>query len=102
MEVFSMGRRITVVVATVFLGTGVAWAQSPAPRNSPDSPYTDTVYATDQHMAFSIRNAVIHWLGGVDVAHDRDARAAEKEGWWGDPVAQVPPEMAQPPKSSDR
>ena len=97
-----MGRRITAVVATVFLGAGVAWAQSPAPRNNPDSPYTDTVYATDQHMAFSIRNVVIHWLGGVDVAHERDARAAEKEGWWGDPVAQVPPEMAQPPKGSDR
>ena len=98
-----MGRRITAaVVATVFLGAGVAWAQSPRPRNGPDSPYTDTVYATDQHMAFSIRNAVIHWLGGVDVAHERDSRAAEKEGWWGDPVAQVPPEMAQPPKVSER
>jgi len=97
-----MGRRVIAVVATVVLGAGVAWAQNPAPRNSPDSPYTDTVYATDQHMAFSIRNAVIHWLGGVDVAHELDAKAAEKEGWWGEPVAQVPPEMAQPPRPSDR
>ena len=95
-----MGRRITVVAATIFLGAGIARAQSPAPRNSPDSPYTDTVYATNQHMAFSIRNTVIHWLGGVDVAHERDSKAAEKEAWWGEPVAQVPPEMAQP--KSDR
>ena len=94
-----MGRRITAVVATIFLGAGVAWAQQPAPRNSPDSPYTDTVYATDQHMAFSIRNAVIHWLGGVDVVKERDTKAAQKEGWWGDPVAQVSPELAQAPKS---
>lgn len=96
-----MGRRITAVVATIFLGAGVASAQGPAPRDN-DSPYTDTVYATDQHMAFSIRNTVIHWLGGVDVAHERDAKAAQKEGWWGEPVAQVPPEMAQAPRSSDR
>jgi hypothetical protein len=102
MEVFSMGRRIGAVAATVLLGASVAWAQNPAPRNSADSPYTDTVYATDQHMAFSIRNTVIHWLGGVDVVHDRDTRASEKDGWWGEPVAQVPPEMARPPKSSDR
>jgi hypothetical protein len=100
MEVFSMGRRVTAVVVTVLLGAGVAWAQGPAPRNSPDSPYTDTVYASDQHMAFSIRNSVIHWLGGVDVAHDRDAKASEKQNWWGEPVAQVPPEMAKP--KSDR
>ena len=94
-----MGRRITLVVATILLGAGAAWAQSPAPQNSSDSPYTDTVYATDQHMAFSIRNAVIHWLGGVDVAHERDLKAAEKEGWWGDSVAQIPPEMAMAPRS---
>jgi hypothetical protein len=98
MEVLSMGRRITAVVATIFLGAGVAWAQNPTPQTN-DSAYTDTVYATDQHMAFSIRNAVIHWLGGVDVARERDVKAAEKEGWWGDPVAQIPPELAQPPKS---
>ena len=97
-----MGRRIGAVAATVLLGASVAWGQSSGPRNSPDSPYTDTVYATDQHMAFSIRNTFIHWLGGVDVVHDRDTRAAEKDGWWGEPVAQVPLEMAQPPKSSDR
>src|SRR5262249_50184874 len=101
MEVFSMGLRITAVVATIFLGASVASAQNAAPRSS-DSPYTGTVYATDQHMAFSIRNALIHWLGGVDVVHERDVKAARKEGGWGARVAQIPPELAQVPKSSDR
>ena len=93
-----MGCRFSVVVVTILLGASAAWAQDPTPRSN-DSQYTDTVYATDQHMAFSIRNTVIRWLGGVDVARERDTKAAKREGWWGDPVAQVPPELAQAPKS---
>jgi hypothetical protein len=46
-------------------------------------------------MAFSIRTTVLRWLGGVDVAKERDARAAQKEGWWGDPVPQVSQETAR-------
>jgi hypothetical protein len=98
MEVLSMGRRFAVVAVTIFLGASTVWAQSSDPLRR-DSPYTDTVYATNQHMAFSIRNTVIRWLGGVDVAKPRDIKASEKEGWWGDPVVQVPPELAQAPKS---
>ena len=93
-----MGRQFTIVAVTIFLGASAAWAQDPAPRSN-DSQHTDTVYATDQHMAFSIRTTVIRWLGGVDVARERDAKAAQKEDWWGEPVAQVPPELAQAPKS---
>ena len=93
-----MGRRFTVAAITIFLGASSAWAQDPTPR-SKNSQYTDTLYATDQHMAFSIRTTVIRWFGGVDVARERDAKAAQKEGWWGEPVAQVPPELAQAPKS---
>ena len=93
-----MGRRFTVVAVTILLGASAAWGQDPAPRSS-NSPYTETLYATDQHMGFSIRTTVIRWLGGVDVARERDAKAAKKEGWWGDPVAQVAPELAQAPKS---
>jgi hypothetical protein len=99
MEVLSMGRRLTVVAVTILLGAGAASAQSPAPRNPPESPYTDTVYTSDHHMAFSIRTNIIHWLGGVDVAREHDANASQKESWWGDPVAQVPPELAKPPLS---
>jgi hypothetical protein len=95
MEVSSMGRRFTVVAVTILLGASGAWAQSSAPKNSPDSEYTDTVYATDQHMGFSIRTTVLRWLGGVDVARDRDRKASQKDGWWGETVPQVSPEYAQ-------
>ena len=54
-----MGRRLTVVTVTIFLGASVASAQSQAPRNPPDSPYTDTVYTSDHHMAFSIRTNLV-------------------------------------------
>jgi hypothetical protein len=94
-----MGLRLTVVAITILFGASGAWAQSPAPTTSNDSEYTDTVYATDQHMGFSIRTTLVQWLGGVDIAREKDAKAAEKEGWWGEPVAQVPPELALAPKS---
>ena len=94
-----MGRRLSVVAVTIFLGASAAWAQDPFPRSSSNSPYTDTLYATNQHMGFSIRTTLVRWLGGVDVARERDSEAAVKEGWWGDPVAQVPPGLAQAPKS---
>jgi len=77
-----MVRRLTVMAITIIVGTCAASAQSQVPRN-PDSEYTESLYATDQHMAFSIRSAVIRWLGGVDVARERDTKAAEKEGCWG-------------------
>jgi hypothetical protein len=94
-----MGRRLTVVAVTFLLGATAAWAQAPTSQPRGDSVYTDTLYATDQHMGFSIRNTVLRWLGGVDVARERDGRAAEREGWWGEPVAQVSPGVAQAPKS---
>jgi hypothetical protein len=99
MEVSSMRRRLTAVAVTIFLGASGAWAQSPAPKNNRDSPYTDTVYATDQHMGFSIRTTVLRWLGGVDIARERDSKASQKDGWWGEPVPQVAPEYAQTLKS---
>ena len=94
-----MRRRFTAVAITVLLGASGGWAQSPAPKNSSDSPYTDTVYATDQHMGFSIRTTIVQWLGGVDIAREKDSKASTKEGWWGEPVPQVSPELAQTPMS---
>jgi hypothetical protein len=99
MEVLSMGRPFTAVVVTLVLGASAASAQAPTSQTRQDSEYTDTLYATDQHMGFSIRTTIVKWLGGVDVAREKDAKAANKEGWWGEPVAQVPPELAQPPRS---
>jgi hypothetical protein len=100
MEVSLMGRRFAMVAATMLLGASVASAQTKTLPNPPDSPYTDTVYTSDHHMGFSIRTTIVQWLGGVDVAQDKDARASQKEGWWGEPIPQVPPEMAHP--KSDR
>lgn len=94
-----MGRRFTVVAVTVFLGASAAWAQAPASQSRQGSEYTDTVYATDQHMAFSIRNTMLRWLGGVSLARERDMKASQKEGWWGEPVAQVPPELLRADQS---
>jgi hypothetical protein len=96
MEVPSMRRRFTAVAVTFLLGAGAAWAQSPPSSSRSDSEYTDTLYATDQHMAFSIRTTLVRWLGGVDVAKERDTKAAQKEGWWGEPVPRVAPEMVRP------
>lgn len=94
-----MGRRLTVVAVTILLGASAAWAQSPAPQSNNNSEYTDTLYATDQHMGFSIRTTIVQWLGGVDVAREKDAKASAREGWWGESVPQVPPELAQALKS---
>jgi hypothetical protein len=98
-EVPSMRRRFTVIAIMTLVGAGAAWAQSPASPPRSDSEYTETLYATDQHMAFSIRTTIVRWLGGVDIARERDSRAAEKEGWWGDPVPQVSREMVPTHKS---
>jgi hypothetical protein len=95
MEVFSMGRRFTVVAVTLLLGSSAAWAQSSAPKSDPDSPYTDTVYATDQHMGYSIRTTIVQWLGGVNVSRERDNKASQKEGWWGEPAAEISPDLAK-------
>jgi hypothetical protein len=101
MEVSSMGRRFIVLAVTFFLAVSAAWAQAPASQARQNSEYTDTLYATDQHMGFSIRNTMLRWLGGVSLARERDIKAAQKEGWWGEPVAQVPPELVRA-QQSDR
>ena len=96
-----MIRRLTVVAITFFLGASAAWAQAPASQSREESEYTDTLYATDQHMGFSIRNTMLRWLGGVSLARERDVKASQKEGWWGEPVIQVPAELVRA-EPSDR
>src|SRR5262245_31746312 len=99
MEVFPMGRRFTVVAVTLLLGSSAAWAQSAPPKNDPDSPYTDTVYTSDQHMGYSIRTNIVQWLGGVNLSRAQDSKASEKEGWWGEPAREVSPEQVKTPPS---
>lgn len=90
-----MGRRFTALAVTLMLGSSAAWAQSSAPKNDPDSPYTDTVFTSDQHMGYSIRTTIVQWLGGVNVSRQKDTKASEKEGWWGEPAYEISPETAK-------
>lgn len=94
-----MGRRFTVVAVVPLVLAGAAWAQAPTAQPRSNSEYTETLYATDQHMGFSIRTTLVRWLGGVDVVKERDTKASEKEGWWGDSVLQVSPEAVRATQS---
>lgn len=76
-------------VASTLASAGAARADTPA--GHPRDPFmagepARTVYATDHHLAYSVRTSLIQWLGGVPVASDRDRRAAEREQWWGQTV----------------
>lgn len=92
-------RMLIAAIAAVALVAGPAAAQtpgptSPGPEASPNGHHRSTVYATNQHMGFSIRASVIRWLGGVAVPRERDVRASQRDAWWGQPVPQAPPELA--------
>jgi len=91
--------QLTVVAAATLLASATAWGDNaPAPiRDFSNQPVKDTLYATDQHMAFSIRTSLIRWLGGVDVTRERDVKAAAKDGWWGETIPQVSNSTVAPP-----
>ncbi len=48
------------------------------------------VYATDYHMWFSIRTAIIELLGGVPIIRPEEVQTARQEKWWGAPVSAGP------------
>lgn len=90
-------RNLATTAALVFvLGTGTAWAESSGQedrfmKDAPDA----TVYATDDHMGFSVRSSLIGWLGGVTVVDQNDLRTAEREQWWGASVPLLPAELVR-------
>lgn len=88
--------RVALVVGTamgILLGVGAASAEISEPRNEIFmKDMKETVYATNQHMGFSMRASLIHWLGGVPVANERDVGAAQREKWWGEGVPLLPPD----------
>jgi hypothetical protein len=91
---------LIAATAAAVLVAGTAAAQNPGPTvsspgPSPDGSHRSTVYATNRHMAFSIRTSVIRWLGGVAVPGERDVRAAETDAWWGQPVPRAPSEFVR-------
>ncbi len=86
----------TAAALAFVLGTGTAWAEPSEQhdRFMKDAP-KETVYATDDHMGFSVRSSLIDWLGGVTVVDQNDLRAAEREQWWGASVPLLPAELVR-------
>ena len=90
---------VVAVAAGVLLAGGVARAEISgvdSDRFMKDPP-KETVYATEQHMSFSVRSSLIHWLGGVTVVKQNDLRAAERDRWWGDSVPLIPADTVREP-----
>jgi hypothetical protein len=84
-----------VVAGLTVLGSAPAWA-GPGDYGDPFmKDLNETVYATNHHMAFSMRSSVIRWLGGLPIVDDRDVRAAERERWWGPAVPNLPAATAR-------
>ena len=90
---------VIAVAAGVLLAGGVARAEVSgvdSDRFMKDPP-KETVYATDQHMSFSVRTSLIHWLGGVTVVKQNDLRSAERDRWWGESVPLIPADTVREP-----
>lgn len=95
---------LAVTTATFLLTTvigGTASAEGRAKHQDPfmKDPPKETVYATEHHMGFSIRSAIIRWLGGLPIVDEYDLRASEREKWWGEGVPLLPADVI---KRSDR
>lgn len=99
-----MRLQFTVGAVMLALATATAWAQGPAaPVRDPSSqPVEETVYATDQHMGFSIRNSLIQWLGGVGITHPPEVEASKKDGWWGEQMPWVSLDVLQSQQQAQR
>ncbi len=84
--------RLTMAIATaaLLLGAATARAEVSGQEDRFMKGLRETVYATDQHLVFSVRTSLIHWLGGAVIADEADLAAARREGWWGTAVPVVP------------
>lgn len=85
-----MTRILAIAGLAVLLGAVAASAEM---SDEPDrfmQNMRESVYATEGHLWFSVRTAIIAWLGGVPVVDEREVRAAEREGWWGRRVHTLP------------
>ena len=91
-------KSIVLVASAWLVAVGIAWAE---PSDQPDTfmrePAKETVYATDDHMAFSVRSSLIFWLGGVTVVEEHAMRLSEREGWWGDDVPLIEADVVGAP-----
>ena len=66
---------------TAILALGIMFAVGGC---SPEWYKHDTVYKTNDHLAFS--------LWGYDNPTDEDLKQSNEEGWWGDEVPYIPGE----------
>jgi hypothetical protein len=84
--------------------TARAQTAAPAPKVAPLPPprWTErpTQYASGDHLWFSWRSSMVHWLGGQSVPTVKEQRAAAREGWWGETVNTPPSALAS--VASDR
>ncbi len=88
-----MKRAVVAAAAGIVLTASVAAAEVSGQADPfMREPAKQTVYATDQHMGFSMRSSVIHWLGGVTLVEPSELRDAERDRWWGRDVPLVPAE----------
>lgn len=89
-------KSLVAAAVGLVLGAGVAWGE-PSGQPDPfmkDAP-TETVYATDDHMGFSVRSTLIDWLGGVTIVDENDLRSAERDRWWGADVPLLPADVVR-------
>jgi hypothetical protein len=87
---------VAVVVAGLLWPAGLAWAEvSGQPDTFMKDPPGETVYATEHHLAFSLRSTLIDWLGGITIVDEGDLRAADRENWWGADVPLVPADVVR-------
>ncbi len=87
---------LALTAAALILGGGVASAELyDRDDRFMSEPPKETVYATEHHMGFSMRVAVIEWLGGVAVVDAHDLTAARREKWWGEGVPLLPPDVVK-------
>jgi hypothetical protein len=95
--------RMKVVVVAVAAGALLVGSVARAEVSGGESdrfmkdPPTKTVYATEEHMSFSVRSSLIHWLGGVTVVKEHDLRSAERDRWWGKDVPLIPSDTVREP-----
>lgn len=89
-------KSLVAVAVGMILGAGVAWGE---PSGQPDPFMKDapkeTVYATDDHMGFSVRSTLIDWLGGVTIVDENDLRSADRDRWWGVDVPLLPADVVR-------
>ncbi len=85
---------VVAVISALWLGGGgIASAQSSRHRDPFMEDPKTSVYATNAHMGFSLRVTLIRWLGGIPLVRHQELERSEHEGWWGNPVPQLPSDV---------